>query len=180
MEEKNEQVKVFYEAYAQKLLAYTRKNYGIAEDDAWTLVYQTIYRMAEVSDRYTFENRHKQNAFVFKMHINFLRNYFRDNKSFEAKHAEVDMREDLSDSMEEAPESTSLALRTLQNELDKLEDWQRILLLMRGQGIPYSEIAVFVSKPEKQLKVYYARLKMQLLENINAHLTSLKLQAHEK
>ncbi|MBK6985309.1 MAG: hypothetical protein IPH32_11365 [Bacteroidetes bacterium] len=62
-----------------------------------------------------------------------------------------------------------MPLIILQQELEKLEDWQRILLLMRGQDMPYSKISEFVKKPENQLKVYYARLKKQLTENVNAN-----------
>jgi DNA-directed RNA polymerase specialized sigma24 family protein len=52
-----------------------------------------------------------------------------------------------------------------------MEDWERILLLMRGQDISYSEISKFVHKPENQLKVYYARLKKKLLEDMNETLS---------
>jgi DNA-directed RNA polymerase specialized sigma24 family protein len=62
----------------------------------------------------------------------------------------------------------------LKNELDKLEEWERILLLMRGQNMPYGEISKYVDKPERQLKVYYARLKKQMTEKINEQLNNLK------
>ncbi len=175
-----EVVKVLYETFANKLLAYTCKNYRINEDDAWTIVYKTIYKMAEVNDKYVFADKHKQNAFVFKTHINYLRNFFRDNKSFEGKNFEVELKEDHGKIDEELPVKESIELKVLQNELDKLEEWQRILLLMRGQNMPYSEIAAFVKKPEKQLKVYYARLKQQLLENVNTQLNKVKSGSHEK
>ena len=172
-------VKMYYENYAKRLLLYTCKNYQINEDDAWTLVYKTIYKMAEVNDAYTFENEHKQRGFVFKTHINFLRNYFRDNKSFEHKNMEVELH-DFAHSDDEVQHQESLQLKILKNELDKLEEWQRILLLMRGQDMPYSEIAAFVDKPESQLKVYYARLKKQLMENVNAALNKLNTIGDEK
>jgi DNA-directed RNA polymerase specialized sigma24 family protein len=176
----NDIVKVFYEAYAQKLYRYTCKNYSINEDDAWTIVYKTIYKLAEVNSKYSFENKQKQAGFVFKTHINFLRNYFRDNKSFEVNNLEVELNDNLPFVKEEGLIKENTHLKILQGELDKLEEWQRILLLMRGQDIPYSEITAFVSKPEKQLKVYYARLKKQLLDNINAELTRLNSTANEK
>jgi len=174
-EDSNTVVKMFYEAYSQKLFGYTCKNYSINADDAWTVVYKTIYKMAEINDKYTFENEHKRRAFVFKTHINFLRNYFRDNKSFERVNHEVELK-DFIYTDEEEPNKENFQLKILKSELDKLEGWQRILLLMRGQNMPYSEIAVFVQKPEKQLKVYYARLKQQLLENVNAELNKLNSQ----
>jgi RNA polymerase sigma factor (sigma-70 family) len=165
-------VKELYEAYAVKLLAYTRKNYDINEDDAMSLVYKTIYRMADVYDRYHFETDQKRNGFVFKIHINYLRNYYRDNKSFEHKNFEVDFTEnDLTKN--ESGEIPNPKLNLLQKLLDKMEDWQRILLLMRGQDMPYSEISKFVNKPEKQLKVYYARLKKQLHMDMNDELNKM-------
>lgn len=166
----NDLVKDLYEKYARKLLGYTLKNYAISEDDAWSLVYKTIYRMAETHERYYFEHEKKKMAFLFKTHVNYLRNYYRDNKSFEHKNQEVKLREELAAVSEEAPAPESRQLICLQKQLDRLEEWERILLLMRGQDMPYSEIARFVNKPEKQLKVYYARLKKQLLEEMNDEL----------
>ena len=163
----NDLVKELYEKYAKKLRAYTLKNYVISEDDAWSLVYKTIYRMAETHERYHFENEQKQTSFIFKTHINYLKNYYRDNKSFETKNKEVKLEEELLATREEPAITENRQLIFLQQQLDEMEEWERILLLMRGQDIPYSEIAKFVNKPEKQLKVYYARLKKQLLEVMN-------------
>jgi hypothetical protein len=59
-------IQELYEVYAAKLMAYTRKNYNVPEDDAMNLVYKTIYRMAEVQGRYSFENAQKRSGFVFK------------------------------------------------------------------------------------------------------------------
>ena len=171
--EENKAVKELYETYAKKLFAYTHKNYDISEDSAWTVVYKTIYKMAEVKEKYIFENENKRSAFVFKMHINFLRNFFRDDKSFENKFHEVEMRDEFTSKDESAPQPESPQMKILKTELEKLEEWQRILLLMRGQDLPYSEIASFVNKPEDQLKVYYARLKKLLLENITSELNKL-------
>jgi DNA-directed RNA polymerase specialized sigma24 family protein len=165
-------VKELYECYAMKLLAYTRRNYNINEDDAMNLVYKTIYRIVDVYDRYHFENEQKRTAFIFKTHINYLRNYYRDNKSFENRNFEVEIKE-FHAGTDEPIGAIDPKLSLLQKLLDKMEDWQRILLLMRGQGVPYNEISKFVSKPEKQLKVYYARLKKQLVDDMNEELNKL-------
>ena len=175
---KNEVVKSLYETYAKKLLAYTCKNYTIDKDDAWAIVYKTIYKIAEVGFKYTFENEQKRSAFIFKTHINFLRNYFRDNKSFEKNNQEVELHENFTDKEPETNTTQNLPLIILQQELEKLEDWQRILLLMRGQDMPYSKISEFVKKPENQLKVYYARLKKQLTDNVNAELEKINTTQH--
>ena len=167
-------VKQLYNAYAKKLLAYTLKNYTIDRDDALAVVYKTIYKVADVIGDYTFENEQKRSAFIFKTHINFLRNFFRDNKTFEHKNQEVALNENLAIQETGSQAAQDLPLLALQQELDKLEDWQRILLLMRGQDMPYSKISEFVHKPESQLKVYYARLKKQLAEDVSEALKKLK------
>lgn len=174
----NEVVKSLYEVYAKKLLAYTCKNYTIDKDDAWAIVYKTIYKIAEVKHQYQFESERKLSAFIFKTHINYLRNYFRDNKSFEKNNQEVELHENFTDKEPDINNTQNLPLSILQQELEKLEDWQRILLLMRGQDMPYSKISEFVNKPENQLKVYYARLKKQLADNVNAELEKIKTAQH--
>ena len=174
----NEVVKSLYETYAKKLLAYTCKNYTIDKDDAWAIVYKTIYKIAEVGSNYTFENEQKKSGFIFKTHINFLRNYFRDNKSFEKNNQEVELHDNFTDKEPETNTTQNWPLTILQQELEKLEDWQRILLLMRGQDMPYSKISEFVKKPENQLKVYYARLKKQLTDNVNSELEKIKTTQH--
>ena len=174
----NEVVKQLYELYAKKLLAYTCKNYTIDKDDAWAIVYKTIYKIAEVLKDYHFESEQKRSAFIFKTHINFLRNFFRDNKSFEKNNREVDLTDHFAEQETETQPTQNIALTILQQELEKLEDWQRILLLMRGQDMSYGKISEFVNKPENQLKVYYARLKKQLAENVNAELQKIKTPEH--
>ena len=138
--------------------------------------FETIYPKISYSpqnDSYNFESEQKRSSFLFKTHINYLRNYFRDNKSFEAKNQEVDLHEEHVAGKEELPQTQTIQLRILQNQLDRLEEWERILLLMRGQDMPYSDIAQFINKPEKHLKVYYARLKKQLLISMNESLQKL-------
>jgi DNA-directed RNA polymerase specialized sigma24 family protein len=158
-----------YEKYSVKLQRYARKNYSISEDDALSLVYKTIYKFAEVRDRYSFEHEQQRSAFIFRTYINFLRNHFRDDRSFEKRNLEVELQ-DFESPREESLANLDPRLKMLQTLLDAMEDWERILLLMRGQGIPYSQIASFVNRPEKQLKVYYGRLKNKLLRDMNENL----------
>lgn len=170
-------VKELYEAYAMRLLAYTKRGYTINEEDRTTLVYKTIYKMAAVEHKYTFENETKRAAFIFKTHLNFLRNYFRDNKQFEHKHVELEFQ-DVQDVQDETTATDTAIvnpkLKVLESLLQNMEDWERSLLLLRGQDMPYSEIALYVNKPEKHLKVYYARLKKQLLDDMNKALNETK------
>ncbi len=175
---KDEFVKWLYERYAKKLLAYTIKTYLPDKDDAWSVVYKTLYKIADVAAEREFENEFKFTGFIFKTHINYLRNFLRDNKSFEKHNLEVELHENFMEREPEIQQTQNLPLTVLQQELEKLEDWQRILLLMRGQDMPYSKISEFVKKPENQLKVYYARLKKQLMDNVNAELEKIKMPQH--
>jgi RNA polymerase sigma factor (sigma-70 family) len=178
--DKDRFVKWLYERYAKKLLAYTLRTYLPNEDDAWSVVYKTLYKIAEVAPQHEFENEFKFNGFLFKTHINYLRNFLRDNKSFEARHRETELMENHAVEEEEEQAPQSLQLQILQQELEKLEDWQRILLLMRGQDMPYSRIAEFVNKPEQHLKTYYARLKRQLQDAVNEQLVMINTTQHAK
>ncbi|MFH2095655.1 MAG: hypothetical protein ABIJ16_08125, partial [Bacteroidota bacterium] len=65
-------------------------------------------------------------------------------------------------------------LAMLKEELDKLEDWQRILLLMRAQNYSYHEISGYVGKPEDQLKVYHMRCLKKITEQLNSRITTEK------
>jgi DNA-directed RNA polymerase specialized sigma24 family protein len=173
-------VKWLYERYAKKLLAYTIKTYLPDKDDAWSVVYKTLYKIAEVTAEREFENEFKFTGFIFKTHINYLRNFLRDNKSFESIHQEIELTENHTAEEIESETTQNIHLKILQQELDKFEDWQRILLLMRGQDMPYNKISEFVNRPEKQLKVYYARLKKQLHDNINEQLLLINTTEHAK
>ena len=170
---KDEVIIRLYSNYAKKLLRYSCNKFSISEDDAWAIIYKTIYKVAEVEPKYNFENENKRQAFIFKTHLNYLRNFFRDDRSFENKNHEVELQDHFTDKETDQTLPKNIPLELLKLELDQLQDWQRILLLMRGQDVPYVEISKYINKPENQLKVYYARLKKQLEENINAKLQTL-------
>ena len=56
---------------------------------------------------------------------------------------------------------------SLDELLDGMQDWERMLLLMRSEGRAYAEIAQYIDKPEDQLKVYYQRLKEKIAKKLN-------------
>jgi RNA polymerase sigma factor (sigma-70 family) len=159
-----------FERYGKKLSGYAQKAWKLDEDDAWDLSYKTLEKVMKTADQYTFESEQRFSSFVYKVFINYLRNHYRDTKSNRPEF--VDLNDDLhgAPAVPEKENKESDAMKLLNEELDKLEDWQRILLLMRSQDMPYSAIAQFVDKPEDQLKVYYQRLKKQLTDTMNAKL----------
>jgi RNA polymerase sigma factor (sigma-70 family) len=166
---------VLYERYGKKLFGYALHKWKINEDDNWDLIYKTLYRVLETHSNYKFSSEEKFSAFVFTVFINYLRNFYRDKKNLPVEILELD--ENFSDRPETGNEtSPSPAMNLLVSELDQLEDWERILLLMRSQDMPYSEIAKYVGKPEEQLKVYYGRLKKKLSDRLHEKIHQSKSQ----
>lgn len=160
-------ISVLYERYGKKLYGYAIYKWKVDKDDAWELVYRTLYKVLDSYKKYTFENEAKFASFVFKLFINSLRNLYRDNKN------KFDLIPIDGEQLQNHPEaqvterSEHPTMKVLNEELDNMEDWQRMLLLLRSDGMSYAEIARFVDKPENQLKVYYQRLKDQLSKRIH-------------
>jgi RNA polymerase sigma factor (sigma-70 family) len=160
-----------YNRYGKKLYSYALKTWKVDEDAAWNLIYKTLYKVIETHGNYTFESEDKFASFVFRIFINYLRNHYRDKKQ-----QEDTVPIDLSNSslhaadpggMQAVEVAPNEKLAVLNEVLDQLEDWQRMLLLMRSEGMSYAEIAGFIDKPENQLKVYYQRLKEQLTKKLH-------------
>ena len=54
-------------------------------------------------------------------------------------------------------------LRVITETLEKLENWERVLLRCRALEVPYEDIAKYTGKPVKQLKVYHGRVKKKFV-----------------
>ena len=166
--------RVLYERYGKKLSGYAQGAWKLNEDEAWDLVYKTLDKLMRSVSDYEFVSEEKFSSFVFKVFINYLRNFYRDKKAFFPEFVELNDRIPATQSPSEPAEfRENRKLTLLREELDKLEDWQRILLLMRSQDIPYADIAGLTGRPEDQLKVYYQRLKKQLASRMNEQLNQI-------
>ncbi len=169
--DRNSFITVVYNRYGKKLYSYAIKSWNVNEDAAWDLIYKTIYKVTEVYRNYKFESEEKFASFIFKIFINYLRNHYRDNKTERMFEFTAMDDVDLSTKkISDTPESSNKKLIVLNEVLDKMEDWERMLLLMRSEGRAYSEIATYIDKPENQLKVYYQRLKEQITKKLNERL----------
>lgn len=159
-------VKYLYSRFGRKLYGYAVSKWNIDEDNAWELVYKTLYKVKEVIPKYTFESEEKFSGFIFKIFINYLRNHYRDNKN---NPQTVELNESHGKVMENEGEkkSSNANMDCLKKALAQLLDWQRILLLMRAQDFSYEQIAKYVEKPLDQLKVYHMRLKKQVTDSTN-------------
>lgn len=170
---KKEGISVLYNRYGKNLYSYAIINWKVDEDQAWDIVYRTIYKIAETIRQYEFENEKKFRSFVFKIFINNLRNHYREIKRKKESldftpltdmhlHTNGELAGHEQEQQEESP-----SMQLLKAELEKLEDWERILLLLRSQNLAYSEIAKHVDKPADQLKVYYQRLKKKIMKRLD-------------
>jgi RNA polymerase sigma-70 factor (ECF subfamily) len=165
---KKEGIALLYERYGKRLHRYAQFNWKLSEDEAWDVVYKTLYKVLESTSSYSFDSEKKFGSFVFKVFVNYLRQNYRDTKKLK-EHLSVANYEttEISPVVEEEEENNSEKMSLLKSELEKFEDWERILLLLRSQNMPYGEIAKYVNKPEEQLKVYYQRLKTTLAKRMN-------------
>lgn len=166
-----ETVALLYERYGRKLYGYAISKWKVSEDDAWGLVYKTLYKALQSGDQYSFETEAKFSSFLFKTFINYLRNHYRDTKSkgivtTELLESHEKMSQDKNETEEEKTPSSPL-MKCLQKALAILEDWQRVLLLMRAQDYSYEAISPYVDRPGEQLKVYHMRLKKVVTEKTN-------------
>jgi RNA polymerase sigma factor (sigma-70 family) len=166
----SDSVSLLYNRYGKKLYGYAVAKWKLSEDETWDVIYKTLYKVISVADTYAFESEDKFAGFVFKIFINYLRNHYRDSKN---KHPEtVELNEAYNNQLtgkdeKDDPTKSSPLMNCLQKVLQSLEDWQRILLLMRAQDYPYESIAAYVNKPGDQLKVYYMRLKKIVTDKTN-------------
>ncbi len=165
---RHEFIAELYRRYGKKLYSYAVYSWKLDEDEAWELVYKTLYKVIDSYKNYEFQSEEKFASFSFKIFINYLRNHYRDTRKIEKPVPLTGNEQPLAaeeTGKDEQPENTKL--KALNAALDKMEDWQRMLLLMRSEGRPYSEIAFYVNRPEDQLKVYYQRLKEQISKKLN-------------
>lgn len=166
-----ETIALLYERYGKKLYGFAITKWKVSEDDSWELVYKTLYKAMNAGDQYSFKDEGKFIAFLFKIFINYLRNHYRDTKSKGIVTTELlEKHEKLSSDRkenEEEKESSSPLMRCLQKVLAVLDDWQRILLLMRAQDHSYEDISKYVARPGDQLKVYHMRLKKVVTAKTN-------------
>ena len=182
---------MLYERYGKKFFNYAVRTWHISEDDAWDVIYQTLYKIIENIDRYKFESEKKFTSFTFVLFCNALSNLYKKKKRIKEQLDMVPFNEMLFEESGENPalrterevmkqlhrnsfnryydegEKESYMMSMLKEALDEMDDWERILLIQRSHNTPYKKIAEFINKPENQLKVYYQRLRKKLIEIMN-------------
>lgn len=165
-------VEILYLRYGRKLKSYAIKTWKLDEDVSTDLVYKTLFKTVDSIENCSFVSEEKFASFVFTLFMNFLKNRHRDEQK-RKEFLDISYNDDMenlgiatkSETQEE--DISGFKMQLLQQELEKFENWERVLLLLRAQNMSYSEIAKFVDKPEEQLKVYHQRLKSKLTEKMN-------------
>lgn len=163
---KEKRLELLFEAFGDALIGYGHKQWKIPKDACWDLIYTSLYKVESVMDTHQFESAEKFNGFVFRIFINNMKNFLRDEETRTKGTREVELEEDKVGNSEESYEQEREEVTLLNEILDDLEDWQRILMLMRAQDYSYAEIAKYTQKSEKNLKVYYGRLKKQIAKKM--------------
>lgn len=148
--------------FSAGLNRYATTQWNVEEDVRWELIYQSIYKIEKLIDSTPINDFNHLQSLIYRIFINLLKNQLRDEKRKRKGVTEVELTDENSTGLASKDSAVSPQVTRLNKVLDTFEDWERILLLMRAQEVSYSSIAAYVRKPEKQLKVYYSRLKKKL------------------
>jgi RNA polymerase sigma factor (sigma-70 family) len=170
-----------YETYGKKFYTYCVHNWHLSEDESWEVIYKTLETLILKLSHYEFVSKQHFDNFLYKVLTNFLRQYFRKNRSHPEQEIEY---VDLTDSEENSTEITkhinqlsfadyyrsefidSPELLHLNEALDALDPREKDILLLRAQNYTYEEIADFLGIENNQLKVTHHRAKKKLIEKL--------------
>jgi RNA polymerase sigma factor (sigma-70 family) len=181
-------LEALYACYGKKFYGYAIKKWLLDEDDAWDVVYQTLDTLVLKLSDYQFESQAHFDNLIFKIFVNFLRQFFRKNRKHQYSLVYVDDLENSSgeEGNNESEESIEIQLdRQAFDEFYSLEKFEnpkllllkeilkdmdptdRDILLLRAQNYSYDEISRMLKIENKQLKVKHHRLKKKLTEIVN-------------
>lgn len=159
-----------YKAYGGNLVRYAIKSWQQDEDDAWEILYDTLYGFINSYSTQPFDSEKQVGALVWKIFRNKLRDKLRQKKrqgeisingldSLDAVLLESSTVRD--ESTDENP-----ILSELDSVLEDLNDWERQLLLCRANDFPYRFIEELTGRKRDFLKVHYQRLKKRISEKL--------------
>src|SRR5688572_14823202 len=73
-------LEALYNIYGQKFYSHAVTRWNLSEDDAWEVVYQTLETLVLKLPEYRFESKGHFDNFIFKVFINFLRQFYRKHR----------------------------------------------------------------------------------------------------
>lgn len=171
-----------YTMYGSRFYSYSVRQWHLTEDEAWEVVYKTLETLVLKLGNYQFDSKARFEGFLFKVLVNFLRQYFRSKRSqhegeieFVNLNIEDEMPYYISKQINknafaeyyktELIESSDLLM--LNDALLQLEETDKDILLLRAQNYSYDEIAKLLGIDNNQLKVKHHRAKQKLVNTIN-------------
>ncbi len=172
-----------YQAYGSRFYAYAVQRWHLSEDEAWEIVYKTLETLVLKLSNYQFQSKAFFEGFLYKVFVNFLRQSFRTKRSSQQNEIEFfDLNDEdelpiyLSKQIGKAAFTDYYKTETVDNPvlvilndaLDKMDEIDRDILLLRAQNYSYEEIAHLLKIDNNQLKVKHHRAKQKLLNIISA------------
>lgn len=164
-----------YKNYGCKLAHYAIKSWQFDEDEAWDILYDTLYGFINSYADQTFASEKQVGTLVWKIFKNKLRDKLRQKKRKEK--FSIDDHDSLdavwlqhSEPFWTQENVENPILTELENLLDDLNDWERQLLLCRANNIPYKVVEEMTGKKENSLKVYYQRLKKKISKELEKNI----------
>lgn len=174
-------LKMLYEQYGKKFYSYCLTRWHLNEDEAWEVVYKTLEALVLKLSNYSFESERDFERFIFRVLINFLRQHYR---AAQAKVKDIEFIDiegiDSAKTFEKFLSASAVKdyyktesldspiLNRLTTALEKLDQTDRDLLLLRAQNFTYEEIASMLQTEDAQLKVRHHRAKKKLIEILNS------------
>lgn len=175
-------LELLYERYGRPFHRFALDKWKLGEEDAWEIVYKTLETMVLKLPGYEFDSQAKFDAFMFTVFTNFLRQRLREMRSKQLPQLDFfDLEQEfvLPGYIREALTKQAFAdyyasenresprMRELKASLERLQQVDRDLLLLRAQNYSYDEIAALLGMENKQLKVKYHRAKEKLIKLLN-------------
>lgn len=179
-------LEALYLSYGNKFYGYAIMKWKLNEDEAWDVVYKTLDTLILKLSEYSFESKHHFENFLFKVFINYLRQYYRNNRKNQHNVVYMDMSSASFDDSENTQEHLAIDKQVIkeynQSEylenpkllafveaLQKLEELDRDILLLKAQNYSYKEISLMLNLEDEQLKVRHHRAKQKLLKQLQTH-----------
>jgi RNA polymerase sigma factor (sigma-70 family) len=185
-------LEALYTLYGTKFYQFAVNKWELNEDEAWDVIYKTLETLVLKLPEYAFESQAHFDNFIFKVFVNYLRQYFRSHRKHQYDIVYVDFTQQESENDTDASRdgadgpaepdpfrpipiddhvfnevyevdiADSPRLSLLKQALAQLDHSDQQLLMLRAQNYSYDEIAQFLQIENNQLKVRHLRCKNKL------------------
>lgn len=168
--------------YGQKFYGFAVSNWKFTEDEAWDIVYQTLETIILKIGKYKIESQAHFDNLVYKVFLNFLRQSFRSKKraqqniqllrlgemeadiSADPNEFKIPFDSDFFKEYYDSEEVDNPKLKELELALNKLDPFEKDLLLLKANEFTYDQIAEMLHIENNQLKVKHHRAKQKLFK----------------